>query len=531
MQAKRINKFIIPSLLSIFSLCIAFYVFYKKPTSSKPSLAIIIVVDQFAYHYLYKIKPFLQGGLKRLLNKGIVFENAHYPYALPTTGPGHATIGTGALPKDHGIIANSWIDEFGKEVKADHDDIVGKSSRNLMVDTLSDQLLLNNWQSIALGWKSRSPIMLAGKLGKAIWFSDKLGQFTSSAAYYKELPAWLIQFNKTNNLIQQNNYTWQLLFPATSAAYNFAYAHDYRFTESPSIIGKTFNKKEGIEDFYEHIGLTPFPNQMIFTLADYIISLNAAKPLVVWLCLASLDKTGHVFGPESIEALDLIYHLDHQLGAFIKNVYQHVDPTKVLLVLTSDHGVAQLPELMAERGFTAARRIDEQQMLARIKKSLTEHFGVQNLIIGFKHPQLYLDQQQLEKLSHEDQIKLIDFIQHELAQEPCIVTSWTANGLQKLPGDYFVQLFKNQLFAGRSGQIIYQIAPYCLIDDYSTGTKHQSPYNYDTHVPLMLYQKNTSKHKNIYDHVTITQLAPTIAQVLEVPRPSASYSPLLSGIS
>lgn len=56
-------------------------------------------------------------------------------------------------------------------------------------------------------------------------------------------------------------------------------------------------------------------------------------------------------------------------------------------------------------------------------------------------------------------------------------------------------LFRNQIFLNRSGDIIFQIAPHCLIDDKKTGTAHDTPYSDNTHVPLILYQQGVYEQK------------------------------------
>ena len=53
---------------------------------------------------------FVKGGFNRLLDGGAVFTDCRYDYATTMTGPGHATLLTGAYPNAHGIIENNWYD-------------------------------------------------------------------------------------------------------------------------------------------------------------------------------------------------------------------------------------------------------------------------------------------------------------------------------------------------------------------------------------------------------------------------------------
>ena len=43
----------------------------------KPRLVLAVVIDQFRYDYLTRFRSDLTGGLKRLLEQGAVFTNAH----------------------------------------------------------------------------------------------------------------------------------------------------------------------------------------------------------------------------------------------------------------------------------------------------------------------------------------------------------------------------------------------------------------------------------------------------------------------
>jgi len=47
--------------------------------SQPPKLIVVIVIDQFAHHYLPKLSPYFRDGLKLLMSRGICYENAHHP--------------------------------------------------------------------------------------------------------------------------------------------------------------------------------------------------------------------------------------------------------------------------------------------------------------------------------------------------------------------------------------------------------------------------------------------------------------------
>ena len=79
-------------------------------TAASPDLIVVISIDQFPQRYLPTFQPwFSSGGFNRFLNHGAHYDNAYYPYSNTYTCPGHATIGTGRLPYENGIVTNNGM--------------------------------------------------------------------------------------------------------------------------------------------------------------------------------------------------------------------------------------------------------------------------------------------------------------------------------------------------------------------------------------------------------------------------------------
>jgi predicted AlkP superfamily pyrophosphatase or phosphodiesterase len=521
----------------------------------KPSLTIIIVVDQFAEHYLEKLYPHFQYGLKTLIDNGIVYKNAIWPHGMPATGTGHTAANTGAYAKDHGITGNGWSSANGEKIACDDDTAenaavfapqglydYGKSARNIMVDGISDQFVLAsqpNDPHVALSFslKSRAAICTAGHLGKAIWFDSASGSFTSSKAYYDKLPQWVVEFSQKNRI--SNNASWQLMYPETSDAYNFYHTHDYTYANRPySSINKPtcLNTTQSATDKRDSFSTSPDANKLIFDVALAGINAhttdNPRTDMLVWVCVSSLDKLGHTYGTEVIEILDMIYQLDKQIQDFMEEVTKKFDKKEVLFALTADHGSGQIVELMHNRGLTNVKRILAPELTNRLNEHLQNLYHVKNLVAKIKQPHCYLNTQLVKNFNAHTQQRVIDDIKSFLLNEPGIKQVWGYDELYHL---YFnahqmENYFKQQLFKGRSGALIIQTYPYVIITNHSTGLGHKTPYNYDTHIPLILYQAGSLEKKTIYEWVWGLQLANTLAQILHVQKPSASTFNALPGI-
>src|SRR5208283_291241 len=88
-------------------------------------------------------------------------------------------------------------------------------------------------------------------------------------------------------------------------------------------------------------------------------------------------------------------------------------------------------------------------------------------------------------------------------------------------------LFKNQCHPSRSGDLICMVQPFSALTKHETGAAHRTPYDHDTHVPLIFYQEGRCKPCKITQKVWVPQLPVTLANILGVPKPSAArYGPL-----
>jgi hypothetical protein len=495
----------------LFSLIISSFICLHTLAQS-PKLTVAFVIDQFAYHELLKFLPTLTGGIKYLHDNGVRYVQAFHPHSMPETAVGHATIGTGCLARDHGIIGNIWHAEDGSLITCDADTAekaavfgpagkqnYGVSPQYLMVDTLSDQLKLfsyphahyNVW---TLALKSRAAVLMAGRLGKPLWFDSKTGMFTSSAAYMQELPGWVADFNKTIQA-QHNDITdWEAFLR------------------------------------------TPPSNQILLDLVRKTLEQNKTSDenerLVLFVSMNSLDLLGHVKGPRSPELAEMITAVDTQLQSLIEDIYTQYNPEEVLFALTADHGVFPILEEVQQDGIDFAHRIPAKKLIEELNNQIAEKFGLQKMIINFKMPQFYLDEKHLKTLDDEKQKELYSLIKDCLLAVPGIKRVWSYDELQKVvfdPLDLGLY-YQHQLYPHRTGDIIVQVQPYNFVDIYEGGTGHGTPYSYDTHVPLFVYQKNKHENNTITDKVYVPQLTVSLAELLSVPRPSASTFNLLPGL-
>lgn len=517
----------------------------RSEVIDKPKLVVSIVVDQLRYDYipLYWDK-FEEGGFKRLVNQGFTFENNHFNYFPTYTGPGHAAVYTGTTPSVNGIVGNAWYDRSIDEtmyVVADStvkpvgtDGEVGKMSpANLKSTTVTDELKSASPASkvIGISIKDRGAVLAAGHTGDAaFWYEDSTGHFVSSSWYLSELPKWLQDFNKEGLARELNNKTWETLLPidqyTESNPDDTPYEGTFGDKEKPVF---PHELGELSEDSYWPIMVSPFGNTLVTELAKKAIEGedmgNDQTTDFLAVSFSSTDYVGHQFGPHSIELQDTYLRLDRDLADLLSYLDEKVGKGNYLVTLTSDHGAVDVPQELIDKNLPGGY-FNSDIVVEELSAFLRKEFGDEEWIEDYTNQQIYLDRDLVEQngLSLKFvQEKAADF----LLQFEGVKSTNTAYNFQYKSYDRGQQaMYQRGFMYDRSGDVYIQLKSGWLDSSSPTGTSHGSPYNYDTHVPLMFYGWNVPEGSTSRK-TTIPQIAPTISNMLKIGLPSGSPANIL----
>ncbi len=502
-----------------------------------PRLVVGIVVDQMRADYLRRFVSRKSQGFGRLMREGIVFWNAHYTYLPTYTGPGHASIYTGATPAFHGIAANTWWERsLGKPYYCVSDTTVQpvgslseagrRSPRTLLATTITDELrYATRYQSkvIGIALKDRSAILPAGRSGNlALWFDPESGQWISSTYYGATLPPWVEAFNARRLPDSLLKRPWTL---TAGLACNDESPHEGHLSGE---ISSTFPHQPKT---YKDLILTPAGNLLTLALAREAIhheKLGQDKyPDFLCISLSTPDLVGHLFGTESCEIEDLYKDLDAQLASFLDYLGRRFRPGEVVVFLTADHGAAPTPEALAERGIFAGR-FPEKELIAGAEAFLHEALKVPDtvrFIAAYLNQSFYFS----PTLTLDLRRQAANLLKAHLLQRSDIVAVYTREELTGAGSSYYpVSRVQAGFFPARSGDVVVVYASGLIESEgYAKGTTHGSIWTYDTHVPLIFWWQGV-RSENRYEVVPITAVAPTLSFLLGVPLPSAAFSgPLL----
>jgi predicted AlkP superfamily pyrophosphatase or phosphodiesterase len=517
----------------------------NKPTGPSqlpnPKLVVGIVVDQMRYDYIYRYyNKYVEGGFKRFLNEGFNARNHHYHYALTVTGAGHSAIYTGSLPAINGVVANEWYDKIqGRNVYCSEDASVatvgsstasvGKMSpKNLLTSTVTDQLrIATNFtnKTIGIALKDRGSILPAGHTANAAyWFDSRTGNWVTSTYYMKELPQWVQDYNAKRKPTEYLQKGWNTLLPIEQ--YTESTADDQPYERAPSSTMKPVFPYDlgGISgDPFGIVAGTPWGNTITLEMAQgALLAENLGRGSstdFLAISLSTPDYVGHAFGPNSIEEQDIYLRLDRELATFFQLLDARVGKGQYTVFMTADHGVMDVPGFWKQHNLPAGL-LNSSQMSTKVKESLNAAFGEGDYILANNNYQLYLNYATLDakKISMQ---QVYEVVRKALLPMDGIadVINLADLGNSHL-NSYLLELYRNGTHAKRSGDIQIVAEPGWFAGG-STGTTHGSPYNYDTHVPFLLYGWGVKKGETLR-RTTIADIAPTISALLKILPPSGN---------
>ena len=543
------NRIVILFLL-IFSLTAHGQINNRIP-SEKPKLIVGIVVEQMRHDFINKYwDKFGEGGFHRLISEGTYCKNANYNYLFTQTSTGHATIATGTNPSYHGIVADEWFINLKNKVlncvQDDKEKTIGGSDpgmspRQLLTTTIGDELRLASFgksKVVGISIQPKSAILSTGQTANAAWWLDEeSGNWATSSFYMKEIPAWVKAFNDKKLADVYTAQKWETKFPI--AEYASRCLPDDNKYETGIDGRKTFPydlalMSQGKKKKYSLLKYTPFGNTYTKDLAiASIINDSLGKDDNTDLLMVSFSATefiGQNFGCESIETMDAFIRLDENIEHFLDFLDSEIGKKNVMVFLTSDHGMAQNPEYLADKGIPVGF-FNPTNSIALLKSYMNAVYGKGDWVKNYYAQQIYLNRDLIEdaKLNLADvQQRVAQF----MLQVSGVANTITSSTLQTtyFPDGVFSKI-QRSFNQKRSGDVLLNLEPGWIEKSGATGiaTPHNSSYSYDTHVPLIWYGWKV-KRATIYDPVDMADVAPSIAYFLNIASPNAAVGKPIIGL-
>ncbi len=515
----------------------------------KPKLVVQIVISQMRYDYLQRFYDnFSQSGFRTFLNEGVSYTHAYYNYMMTNTEAGLATLSTGTNPAQHGVIAPAWVDfTTGNRVNLiddpqvkglDCEEGAGRySPLNLTAATLGDRLKESDPASkvISIALSPTSAIVSGGPSADVYWCYTDHGTWVSSSFYFSELPAWVKQYNNEKHYTTFLDRNWEPSRPFDS----------YHNTDR-SVIDFVTEKKFRIKEFFQNLftssdknderfdvealQYSPFGNSLVTHFArQAIISETLGKDEHTDLLTICYDTPRHVsehFGPRSIELEDMYYKLDAEIGEMIQFIFSQVKPEEAIILLTSDHGTS---DTFREPSRIPMGQFNADQFKMIMNGFLSAQYEPGNWIIDYIDRQLYLNREMIYKYGFdlaEVQTRAANFALQFRGVSAAMTSSAMQSGYF---GKGYAEKMQNSFYPKRSGDITINLMPGWIELREGVVSTSGSLYEYDTHVPLMWLGSGVGTNQ-IDRTVSMSDVAPTLAQIMQIPVPNAATGTVLEEV-
>ena len=503
--------------------------------AARPKLVVLISIDQMRGDYVDHYGHQWSKGLKRLIAEGAWFRQADYPHYTTVTCPGHASISTGTVPAVHGMVENQWLDRAtGRLTSCTTDEAeklvtygaavtgAGHSARRLMTTAFADELRLQSAVAprvVSISLKARSAITLGGhKPDAVIWLDEADGEWVTSTAFANEPAKYFADYIAAHPLRSEMGRTWDRSLPIAQYIGDYSSENRRRYAlvtrEFPHVVkGRGDEVRGAFTDAWES---SPYSDAYLAGLATAALDglkLGRGRGTdLLAIGFSALDKTGHDFGPDSHEVQDVLIHVDAQIGALLDKLDREVGKGNYVVALSSDHGVAPVPERMRAQGFDAGR-VNTAAVGRAIDGILQRELGPGTYRTRVQYNDIYFDNGVYDRLA-----------QNARAMSAVLEVIRTAEGIASVHRkeelsrvDPLTRPLALSYYEGRSGDMKIIVRPY-WIASASTST-HGTGHRYDSRVPVILFGYGIKQGEYI-EPASPIDMAPTLAFLTGVTLPN-----------
>jgi predicted AlkP superfamily pyrophosphatase or phosphodiesterase len=534
--------------------------------TAQPRLILQITVDQLRGDLPWRhMDQFGKGGFRYLADKGVWYTNATYQHANTETVVGHTSLATGTVPAVHGMVGNIWFDRdtselvyniedsryalLGADAGVDKSSEIdptqrvattdGRSPRGILSSTFSDELA-NRYggasKVFGVSIKDRGAVPLAGRSGKAFWFSKSSGNFVTSSFYYDAYPDWVLEWNGSGKLDVYAGSSWTLFNAPES--YQKLTADDSSWETNFPGFHRTFPHPWGARDdkyFATLLTISPAGDELTLDFAKALVNAEGLGqdlvPDFLSISFSSTDYIGHFFGSASLEMEDNLLRLDRILAELFAFIDKKVGLDNTLIVLSADHGGPEVPGYLRSLGDDVEHVDPEFFDPPVLNRALRQAFDIDfDPVQAFFTPYVYLDQ----ALIAAKGLNLAE-MQRNVAEllrgRPEVFSAYAGVDIAmgRLPDSPMAVLAAANYLPQRSGDVHVVFGSQEFIADFdglSIAATHGSPWHYDRHVPVV-FAGSRLEPARVSRAVTPYDIAATMASVLQIEAPSGSVGEVL----
>jgi hypothetical protein len=216
---------------------------------------------------------------------------------------------------------------------------------------------------------------------------------------------------------------------------------------------------------------------------------------------------------------DALLRLDDEIRYLLTYLNDSIGKRNILIYFTSSHGISEIPAVLGHNRIPSGY-FRHNQAVQLLRTYMNAVYGEGDWIKGYSERQVFLNRTLIEdaRLSlNEVQSKVTRFlVQFTGVAAAYPYSAFEANDF----GNGNLKRIMNNFNPQRSGDVIITLNPGWVEKEGDYVSNHNSPYECDSHVPLIWYGWTVNR-TTVTRKVNMTDVAATLSSLCKVSYPNA----------
>lgn len=513
--------------LYIFFTLITHSLQAQSSSGERPRLVVGIMIDGLQQKHLDILWNYFDpNGFKKILGHGAICRNVSYNIVSGGNAADIASVMTGTTPYYNGVVGNYYYNRGEDEVQSilldETQTGIGTrltvSAHHLLSSTFIDELMLaypDKSKSYAIALGPEEAIMMGGHTANSVaWIDDVNFRWITTGYYPEGLSHWADDMNVNGVFENYKHRNWGPLYTINTYL-NKPAREDKKwgFYYEPT----TRNGQNSI------FCNTPAANGLITELGVKIIE-NAKLgtdiyPDVLMLQYTVRTPNEKTQALQSAEKEDIYLRLDKEIQNLLQKIDASVGLDKTLIFVFGNQTQVHSPQELGSNRIPAGY-FHADRSLALLNSYLMALYGTEKWVTGYYGKNIFLNREkfQLKKINFSEVQKVVaDF----MLEFEGIQAAYPANSLITAAGNNDPEIYRvrNSTHKRSMGDVIFTLLPGWIEVDKQNkpigGSNAIMPYT-----PVYFFGHKI-KAQNIVTSHFCTDIAPTIARILDINGPNA----------
>ncbi len=460
-----------------------------------------LIAEQFRSDYLDRYSSlFSRNGFRRMMTEGAYYSDCRVD-ASTFSASALATLGTGAYPDVHGIVADRWFDQGEKRV-------IEASPELLRAPSLADEVL-------AVDPANRVLTLGLDKAGVSLVSPGAKTHVYTLEALPSEVdqPVWLSAVRANHGAARVSGSKWLAC----------------RASEDSQPLRVLVEDPGRPEEFKALFRSSPFAQTAQFEMLRAMIAeerLGMGEGITLApVVLSSTASLGYEQGGDSALMRDLVLHLDVEIEKLIEFLERQPGAGNYTLVFTAAHGAPALPDDVLRPKLA----VSSEAIAKAVNDALSVQYDPPNTRVRYVdrylYPFVYLRTDPIKRYN----TRIVRRLAGDAAlRVPGVAAYFTADG-DCSRGGVWLDRFRNSFHSSRSGDVMLAYEPGAIESFGTRGVSYGSLYNYDVRVPALFFGRaiRAASHP---ERVQSVDIVPTLARLMNVAPPAAAVGEVLESV-